>query len=75
MNTLDTLKELLGVGSEKVSGTVSRVGSSVTVATRDGSMIVSKPPGAVNVGDLVIIESNQITYNLGKAKEIPTYDT
>ncbi|AUR81214.1 hypothetical protein Ares1_0027 [Vibrio phage Ares1] len=75
MNTLDTIKELLGVGVERISGTVSRVGSSVTVATSDGSMIVSNPPGAVNVGDVVIIESNQITYNLGKAKEIPIYDT
>lgn len=74
MNTLDTLKDLLGVGISKTSGTVTRIGSNVTVATSEGVMIVSTTRTDLSVGDAVIIEGNQITYNLGRGSEIVTYD-
>ncbi|AUR96003.1 hypothetical protein NVP1215B_085 [Vibrio phage 1.215.B._10N.222.54.F7] len=74
MNSLETLRGILGVGSPKVSGTVTRTGSNVTVATNAGVMVVPSQRADLNVGDIVIIESNQITYNLGKESEIKIYD-
>lgn len=74
MNTLDTLRELLGVGATRTAGTVQRVGSSVTVASSAGVLIVPTPNTAVSIGDLVIVESNQITHVLGQESEIRTYD-
>ncbi|QCG76675.1 hypothetical protein R21Y_72 [Vibrio phage vB_VhaS_R21Y] len=75
MNTLDTLRDLLGVGERRTAGTVQRIGATIQVATSAGVMIVPAPSNVPAVGDLVIIESNQITHNLGRETEIPIYDT
>lgn len=75
MNTLDTLKELLGVGTSLVSGRVTRLGTSVTVSTSQGVIVAPMPNvGTLAIGDTVIIESNQITHNLGRSSGIPVYD-
>ncbi|QNJ59189.1 hypothetical protein [Vibrio phage vB_ValS_PJ32] len=74
MNALDTLKGLLDVGSKRLSGEVKRVGSSVTVSTSSGMIVTPRPQVNLSSGDLVILEGNQIIYNLGSKKEIPTYD-
>ena len=74
MNALNQLKTLLGVGASKTSGIVQRTGSSITVASSAGVLVVPSPNVVVSVGDLVIIESNQITHVLGQESEIRTYD-
>ncbi len=75
MNALDTLKQILGVGASRVSGRVTRLGTSVTISTSQGVIVAPMPNvGSLSIGDTVIIESNQITHNLGRSGGIPVYD-
>ncbi|AET42241.1 hypothetical protein VPEG_00091 [Vibrio phage SIO-2] len=74
MNTTDTLKQLLGIGSDRVSGRVIELGSVIRVATSSGTLTTPKPSLTLNLDDIVIIEGGQILYNVGNKTGITTYE-
>ena len=75
MNALEELKRLLGSGTSRVSGTVIAVTrQTVTVQTVHGAIACPVPTVVVSSGDLVIVDSDQILYNLGKGDTIRRFD-
>ncbi|UOX38410.1 hypothetical protein VpasPP24_70 [Vibrio phage Vpas_PP24] len=74
MNTTETLKQLLGVGSSRVSGKVIEIGSVIRVATSNGTLTAPKPSLTLNINDIVIIEGGQVLYNVGNKTGITTYE-
>lgn len=70
MNTKEQLRKLLGIKVSRVSGRVSRVGDLVSVITKNGTVHLPKPSMTVTLGDLVVIESNQIIHNVGAENSV-----
>ncbi|ANO57637.1 hypothetical protein [Vibrio phage vB_VhaS-a] len=74
MNTTETLKELLGIGVNRVSGRVVSIGSNVQLATSNGVVVVPVPNIGLTIDDVVIVEGGQILYNVGNKGNITTYE-
>ena len=65
MNTTETLKSLLGIKAERLTGEVIRATPELLLRTPSGTKVYPTPNFKISVGDLLIIESGSVVYNLG----------
>ncbi|CAH0448153.1 hypothetical protein S1R3X_000054 [Vibrio phage vB_ValS_VA-RY-4] len=74
MNTTETLKSLLGIRTVRITGEVIRTTPDLLLRTPSGSTVYPMPNFKISVGDILVIESGSVVYNLGSKGVINEFE-